>query len=367
MAEQVPAPAEGDAVQRAVADVVQQGDLNPAPPAAQPADEEPNMEEITRRIEKLEKSQEANVEGILSKILQMANSKSVPFYRDQVFEQLLNLKIMFSLLDIRVDSTCNVSEITWNHLVSPKDKDGNGTTIQRGHDGVFGECQKMYFKGIPVAVKQLKQCIKALEDSSTSSVETFLPKVSLYGMCHNLDFDKYEAFRQAEQLAAIAQASNHEKASFYDLATSSMREQLLSTLGPPCWLTSPLPAKTAQHPGSTDHPHMQGLCLILVLLLAWFVTTVAPLVIVFCNVGGSTWTKKFYNKNLDAVTAEVEDYALTMKSLVEEFQATVVPMAQKCQASVVRMSNKDKEQCVEENEYEVVVLPDPSGRQEEND
>lgn len=60
---------------------------------------------------------------------------------------------MFSLLDIRVDSTCNVSEITWNHLVSPKDKDGNGTTIQRGHDGVFGECQKMYFKGIPVAVK----------------------------------------------------------------------------------------------------------------------------------------------------------------------------------------------------------------------
>ena len=77
--------------------------------------------------------------------------------------------------------------------------------------------------------------------------------------------------------------------------------------------------------------------------------------------------KKFYNKNLDAVTAEVEDYALTMKSLVEEFQATVVPMAQKCQASVVRMSNKDKEQCVEENEYEVVVLPDPSGRQEEKD
>ena len=52
------------------------------------------MEEITRRIEKLEKSQEANVEGILSKILQMANSKSVPFYRDQAFEQLLNLKIV---------------------------------------------------------------------------------------------------------------------------------------------------------------------------------------------------------------------------------------------------------------------------------
>ena len=57
---------------------------------------------------------------------------------------------MFSLLDTRVDS--NVSEITWNHLVSPKDKDGNGTTIQLGH-GVFGECRKMYFKGIPVAVK----------------------------------------------------------------------------------------------------------------------------------------------------------------------------------------------------------------------
>ena len=36
--------------------------------------------------------------------------------------------------------------------MSPQDKDGNDTTIQLGC-GVFGNCQKMYYKGIPVAVK----------------------------------------------------------------------------------------------------------------------------------------------------------------------------------------------------------------------
>ena len=44
-------------------------------------------------------------------------------------------------------------------------------------------------------------------------------------MRHDLDFDKYEALRLAEQLAAIAQSSNHAKASFYDLA-ASLRERL---------------------------------------------------------------------------------------------------------------------------------------------
>ena len=45
-------------------------------------------------------------------------------------------------------------------------------------------------------------------------------------MRHDLDFDKYEALRLAEQLAAIARSSNHAKASFYDLAASSLRERL---------------------------------------------------------------------------------------------------------------------------------------------
>ena len=45
-------------------------------------------------------------------------------------------------------------------------------------------------------------------------------------MRHDLDFDKYEVLRLAEQLAAIARSSNHAKASFYDLAASSLRERL---------------------------------------------------------------------------------------------------------------------------------------------
>lgn len=36
--------------------------------------------------------------------------------------------------------------------MSPQDKDGNNTTIHLGC-GVFGDCQKKYYKGIPVAVK----------------------------------------------------------------------------------------------------------------------------------------------------------------------------------------------------------------------
>lgn len=53
---------------------------------------------------------------------------------------------IFSLLDT------NVSEITWNDLKSPTDTNGNDTTIELGH-GVFGRCEKRYYKGIPVAVK----------------------------------------------------------------------------------------------------------------------------------------------------------------------------------------------------------------------
>lgn len=53
---------------------------------------------------------------------------------------------MFSLLDT------SVSEITWNELMSPTDKNGNDKTIELGH-GVFGRCQKRNYKGIPVAVK----------------------------------------------------------------------------------------------------------------------------------------------------------------------------------------------------------------------
>jgi len=75
-------------------------------------------------------------------------------------------------------------------------------------------------------LEQLKQRIKALEDSSSSSVESFLVKVSSYGMRHDLDFDKYEALRLAEQLAAIPRSSSHANASFYDLAASSLRERL---------------------------------------------------------------------------------------------------------------------------------------------
>ena len=46
----------------------------------------------------------------------------------------------------------NVSEIEWHHLMSPKGKDGNEIKVQLGQ-GVFGQCVKKYYKGIPVAVK----------------------------------------------------------------------------------------------------------------------------------------------------------------------------------------------------------------------
>lgn len=46
----------------------------------------------------------------------------------------------------------NVSEIEWDHLMSPKDKEGHEIEVQLGQ-GVFGQCVKKYYKGIPVAVK----------------------------------------------------------------------------------------------------------------------------------------------------------------------------------------------------------------------
>ena len=51
--------------------------------------------------------------------------------------------------------------------------------------------------------------------------------------------------------------------------------------------TSPLSAKTARRPGSVDRPRMQGLHLVLVQLLVWFVPTVALPATVSHNVGGS--------------------------------------------------------------------------------
>lgn len=46
---------------------------------------------------------------------------------------------MFFLLDT------SVSEITWDELMSPTDKNGNDTTIELGH-GVFGRCQKRNYE-----------------------------------------------------------------------------------------------------------------------------------------------------------------------------------------------------------------------------
>ena len=57
---------------------------------------------------------------------------------------------MFSLHGSRVH--CKVSDITWNQLMFPKDKDRTETDVQLGQ-GVFGQCLKKYYKGIPVAVK----------------------------------------------------------------------------------------------------------------------------------------------------------------------------------------------------------------------
>lgn len=73
----------------------------------------------------------------------------------------------FSLADKRVD--CNVPEISWNHLVSPQDKDGNDTTIHLGC-GVFGSCQKKYYKGIPVAVKVFKDLSSSQDVKHESAI-----------------------------------------------------------------------------------------------------------------------------------------------------------------------------------------------------
>ena len=67
-----------------------------------------------------------------------------------VFLCLHNVFQIFSLHGTGENS--KVSDIAWNQLMSPKDKDGNETNIQLG-EGVFGQCLKKYFKGIPVAVK----------------------------------------------------------------------------------------------------------------------------------------------------------------------------------------------------------------------
>ena len=52
------------------------------------------MEDFARRIQKLEQSQQATVDGIIEKIMQLVKSKAVPFNKDQVFEQILNLKVV---------------------------------------------------------------------------------------------------------------------------------------------------------------------------------------------------------------------------------------------------------------------------------
>ena len=57
---------------------------------------------------------------------------------------------MFSLHGTRVNTY--LSEIPWNHLMSAKDKEGHDTNVQLGQ-GVFAQCVKKYYKGIPVAAK----------------------------------------------------------------------------------------------------------------------------------------------------------------------------------------------------------------------
>ena len=52
------------------------------------------MEDFARRIQKLEQSQQATVDGIIERIMQLVKSKAVPFNKDQVFEQILNLKVV---------------------------------------------------------------------------------------------------------------------------------------------------------------------------------------------------------------------------------------------------------------------------------
>ena len=71
----------------------------------------------------------------------------------------MGLVTFFSLLFqnfslIGTDIITNFPAIEWHHLNAPKDKEGNEKLIQLG-EGVFGQCVKKYYKGIPVAVKVL--------------------------------------------------------------------------------------------------------------------------------------------------------------------------------------------------------------------
>ena len=66
----------------------------------------------------------------------------------------------FSL--IGTDIITNFPAIEWHHLNAPKDKEGNEKLIQLG-EGVFGQCVKKYYKGIPVAVKVLNH-LSSLQD-----------------------------------------------------------------------------------------------------------------------------------------------------------------------------------------------------------
>ena len=62
---------------------------------------------------------------------------------------------LFSPQGIKSDTIANIPEISRCHLKAPKDNDNKDITIQLGR-GAFGRCQKMYYKGIPVAVKEYK-------------------------------------------------------------------------------------------------------------------------------------------------------------------------------------------------------------------
>lgn len=53
--------------------------------------------------------------------------------------------------------------------MSPQDKDGNDTTIHLGC-GVFGSCQKKYYKGIPVAVKVFKDLSSSQDVKHESAI-----------------------------------------------------------------------------------------------------------------------------------------------------------------------------------------------------
>ena len=63
-----------------------------------------------------------------------------------LFSQLLSITIAGSIHN-------GISEILRNLLVAPRDKKGNESKEFLG-EGKFGKCFKMYFKGMPVAVKE---------------------------------------------------------------------------------------------------------------------------------------------------------------------------------------------------------------------